>query len=68
MSLDRALQELYQEKEILDKAILYMEQLEHSVNNPMLPLRDKRGRKSVPEGERKEISERMKRYWASKKQ
>jgi hypothetical protein len=52
------------EKQRLDKAIATLEALLH--DNSPAPV-SRRGRKTMPESERKEVSERMRRYWASRR-
>ena len=59
-----ALEELYQERQRLDKVIRNLEALLHGEQPPPLSTR---GRKSMSEGERKVVSERMKNYWASRR-
>lgn len=60
MDLFQAIQELYEEKRRLDQAIAALEGQGgiHAVSGPA-----KRGRKSMNDVERKEVSARMKRYW-----
>lgn len=60
MDLYQAIQELYEEKRRLDQAIAVLEGQGgiHAVCEPT-----RRGRKSMNDEERKEVSARMKRYW-----
>lgn len=60
MDLYQAIQELYEEKRRLDQAIAVLEGQGgiHAVSEPT-----RRGRKSMNDEERKEVSVRMKRYW-----
>ncbi len=60
MDLYQAIQELYEEKRRLDQAIAVLEGQGgiHAVSGPA-----RRGRKSMNEVERQEVSARMKRYW-----
>lgn len=58
-----ALRDLYLEKKRLDRVI---ETLEALVRGEDVPVKSRRGRKHMPEEERRVVSERMKRYWASK--
>ncbi len=69
MDLYKAIQELYAEKERLERVIASLEELQRtSAQVPGVPLAAKRrGRKSMSEAERKIVSERMKQYWSSRK-
>lgn len=60
MDLYQAIQELYEEKRRLDQAIAVLEGQGgiHAVSEPT-----RRGRKSMNDEERREVSARMKRYW-----
>jgi hypothetical protein len=60
--LDSILRMLYAEKEKIEKTI---EILESHQAHRRVPL--KRGRKAIGEAERKQISTRMKKYWADRK-
>jgi hypothetical protein len=59
-----ALEELYQERQRLDKVIRNLEALLHGQQPPPLSTR---GRKNMAESERKLVSERMRNYWASRR-
>jgi hypothetical protein len=59
-----AIRHLQLEKQRLDKAIATLEALIQGV--PGKPV-SRRGRKGMPEEERKKVSERMKKYWASRR-
>ena len=59
-----AIRALYLERQRLDKAIATLEAL--SKGEQVEPV-SRRGRKSMPEAERAKVSERMKRYWASRR-
>jgi hypothetical protein len=71
MDLYKAIRELYAEKERLEDAIASLEELmeaklvtdELNLDN----LKKRRGRKSMGAEERKQVSERMKKYWASRR-
>jgi hypothetical protein len=69
MDLYKAIQDLYAEKEKLERVIASLEELQRtSVTLPPLPGSGKRrGRKSMSPAERKEVSERMKKYWDSRR-
>ncbi|HBY61649.1 MAG TPA: hypothetical protein DEH78_17645 [Solibacterales bacterium] len=66
MDLSKALTELYEERRRLDSAISALE----SMMAPAPANTDvrRRGRKSMGAMERLVVSERMKRYWASRRQ
>lgn len=70
MDLYKAIQDLYAEKEKLERVIASLEELQRSAGSmPALPkTSQRRGRKSMNAEERQEVSERMKRYWASRRQ
>jgi hypothetical protein len=69
MDLYKAIQELYAEKEKLERVIASLEELQKAAGVvPILPRAGKRrGRKSMNAKERQEVSERMKRYWANRR-
>jgi hypothetical protein len=64
MDLYQAIQELYEEKRRLDAAIAALESQGglHAAEAPK-----RRGRKSMNDEERKEVSARMKRYWEERR-
>jgi len=69
MDLFKAIAELQVEKEKLDRVIASMEELQHSKSGQSAPGgRSPRGRKSMGAQERLDVSARMKRYWASRRQ
>jgi hypothetical protein len=69
MDLYKAIQELYAEKEKLERVIASLEELQKSAGElPPSPAGGRRrGRKSMSSEEREVVSERMKRYWASRR-
>jgi hypothetical protein len=69
MDLTKTIQDLYAEKERLERVIASLEELQRAAAaNPQAPDRNKRrGRKSMGAEERLEVSERMKKYWASRR-
>jgi hypothetical protein len=69
MDLTKTIQDLYAEKEKLERVIASLEELQRAAAvNPMAPGRTKRrGRKSMGARERQEVSERMKKYWAGRR-
>ena len=70
MDLYKAIQDLYAEKEKLERVIASLEELQRTAGSvPVLPKPSKRrGRKSMDSSERQEVSERMRKYWASRRQ
>ena len=70
MDLYKAIQDLYAEKEKLERVIASLEELQRTAGAlPEVPKPGKRrGRKSMNAKERQEVSERMKRYWESRRQ
>jgi len=69
MDLTKTIQDLYAEKEKLERVIASLEDLQRTAQaSPAAPDRSKRrGRKSMGAEERQEVSERMKKYWASRR-
>jgi hypothetical protein len=69
MDLYKAIQDLYAEKEKLERVIASLEELQRSSGPlPDLPKPKRRGRKSMSAEERQEVSERMKKYWETRRQ
>ena len=70
MDLYKAIQDLYAEKEKLERVIASLEELQRAGGSvPALPKpARRRGRKSMNSSERQEVSERMRRYWASRRE
>jgi hypothetical protein len=70
MDLYKAIQDLYAEKEKLERVIASLEELQRTSGSfPTIPKPAKRrGRKSMSAQERLEVSERMKKYWESRRQ
>ena len=69
MDLYKTIQDLYAEKEKLERVIASLEELQQTTGSvPMPSLGGKRrGRKSMGAKERQDVSERMKKYWASRR-
>ena len=69
MDLYKAIQDLYAEKEKLQRVIASLEELQQAAGSvPALAGTGKRrGRKSMDAKERQEVSERMKKYWANRR-
>jgi hypothetical protein len=69
MDLYKAIQDLYAEKEKLERVIASLEELQRTAGSvPIMPKPTKRrGRKSMNSQERLEVSERMRKYWAGRR-
>ena len=69
MDLNKAIQQLYAEKERLERVIASLEELQRSAGAvPVLtPGVKRRGRKFMDPKERQEVSDRMKKYWATRR-
>ena len=69
MDLYKALQDLYAEKEKLERAIASLEELRQIGRTTFDSLKGakRRGRKSMGADERLEVSKRMQKYWASRR-
>jgi hypothetical protein len=69
MDLYKAIQDLYAEKEKLERVIASLEELQRSAGSisPAPVSGKRRGRKSMSTKERQEVSERMKKYWDSRR-
>jgi hypothetical protein len=64
MDLNKAIRDLHAELDKLNEVISAMEEFERTGT---LPSPRRRGRKSMDEKERKLVSERMKKYWDSRR-
>jgi hypothetical protein len=69
MDLYKAIQDLYAEKEKLERVIASLEELQRSAGAavPLPKPVQRRGRKSMNAEERQEVSERMRKYWAGRR-
>ncbi len=69
MDLYKAIQDLYAEKEKLERVIASLEELQRTANPaPSLAAGGKRrGRKSMNAKERLDVSARMKKYWETRR-
>jgi hypothetical protein len=70
MDLYKLIQDLYAEKEKLERVIPWLEELQRAAGFGIPPVPEsgkRRGRKSLGPEERQEVSERMKKYWASRR-
>jgi predicted nucleic acid-binding Zn-ribbon protein len=67
MELDILIHKLTDERAKLDAVIASLEELRKAVAETEKKLGKKRGRKFMDEQGRKEVSERMKKYWAARR-
>ncbi len=65
MDLYKTIRILHDERNRLDKLIMSLEQLQ--ANKAVEPPAPRRGRKGMSTEERREVSERMKKYWAGRR-
>ena len=65
MDLNRILGELHAERQRLGRIIAALEEL---VRHPAQGVPKRRGRKNMDAGARKAVSQRMKRYWAARRE
>jgi len=64
MDLTKAIEDLRRDKEKLERAIAFLEELRAAGE---IPLRKRRGRKFMSLAERQEVSARMVRYWKDRR-
>ena len=68
VDLSRALRDLYEEKQRLEQAIALLEDLQQAEGDaPQSDGVKRRGRKGMDQDERKEVSLRMRAYWARRR-
>ena len=68
MELEYLIARLQKERAYLDEIITSLEELQH-ISAKAMPLdKKRRGRKFMDEAERQQVSQRMKSYWASRRQ
>ena len=67
MELEQLIEKLRGERAKLDATIASLQQLRETMAQVKPFLKSKRGRKFMDEAGRKEVSERMKKYWASRR-
>ena len=68
MDFYSAIRELLEEKKRLDRLITTLEAMENGTIDPAdLTTVRRRGRKAMSEQERRQVSDRMKRYWATRR-
>jgi hypothetical protein len=64
MNLSDLIQELRERKLRIERTIAALETIWESADSAQPPKRARRGRKTMPEQERADVSKRMKQYWA----
>ena len=62
----KTIEELRREKQRLERVIASLEELKGPAAGTAAPVRSRRGRKSMSPEERREVSARMKKYWAGR--
>jgi hypothetical protein len=67
MDLYRIIRELVQERDRLQRIIESLEGMTPPLRVTSHPEHKRRGRKSMDDAARQEVSERMKRYWAQRR-
>ncbi|MBZ5591723.1 MAG: hypothetical protein LAP39_05775 [Acidobacteriia bacterium] len=68
MNINKTIRELIEEKKRLDRVIGTLEEMQRNGRvEVVLPPVKKRGRKSMDEQARQQVSERMKRYWETRR-
>jgi hypothetical protein len=67
MDLDGIIRDLIAERNRLDRLIRELQKPEKRLS-PAVPAKSRRGRKFMDGPARKEVSERMKRYWAKRRE
>lgn len=71
MDLSKAIRDLHAEKAKLEQVIASLEELQRAADRGLHPSPEggkRRGRKSMSTDERQEVSARMTKYWASRRQ
>ena len=67
MDFEQILGQLHGERELLSAAIKTLEEMAAISGDSGKPPARRRGRKSMPQQERQEVSRRMKKYWAARR-
>ena len=68
MDLDETIRQLNVRKQKIELAITLLEQLQDANVSGSAVMPSLRGRKQMGSEERQQVSERMKRYWASRRE
>ena len=67
MDIHKIIQELHEERARLDQVIQSLESLSGEENSTGENRVERRGRKSMSQAERLQVSQRMRKYWASRR-
>jgi hypothetical protein len=67
MDLYKAIKDLYEQKKRLDLVIASLEELEKTAGSAAMEPPKRRGRPNMDAEARREVSERMKHYWAKRR-
>jgi len=67
MDLHKLILNLQKHRDKLDNVIASLEQLQKASETEKIVPKKRRGRKFMDEQARKEVSERMKKYWATRR-
>jgi len=68
VNINKTIRELIEEKKRLDRVIGTLEEMQRNGRVEVVPpSQKKRGRKSMDEHARQQVSERMKRYWQTRR-
>lgn len=67
MDLEKAIRDLLVERDRITGIIAHLEQLQLHQSDAPAPRQKQRGRKSMSEAERAEVSSRMRQYWESRR-
>lgn len=67
MDLQQTIHQLEIQKRAIEFVIAELEQLQNGNDGGSVAMENRRGRKSMGSEERRQVSERMKRYWANRR-
>ena len=67
MDLEKAIRDLLMERDRISGIIEYLEQMQQHRAGAPLRLQKQRGRKSMSEAERADVSSRMRQYWEARR-
>ncbi len=68
MDLQETIRQLQLQLERIDAVIASLEELQADTEGVVVSVKKRRGRKSMSLEERREVSARMKKYWAKRRQ
>jgi len=67
MDLQQTIHQLEIQKQKIEFVISELEQLQNGNDSGSVVMENRRGRKSMGSEERRQVSERMRRYWANRR-